>query len=399
MAGVDSDGEGTTIGGRGHGPTLASLGAASDYFPPPRRRRAASLHWAAMPPRPVTWIGFALLLAASVVLLLLLAYPLRQPLFLAAVLAAALARWNEWLVGRLRGRRTLAAGLVTAGVVLLLLLPVSGIIAFAIQEAVLGARFVRETLQAGGLPHLFEVLPSSLRPWVERGVALFPEGLDQLSSQISGGSIASLVSGAVSTTSSVAVNGVLMLIAFYVLLVDGPRLVGWLAEIAPLRGGQTIELLREFARVSRSVLGSTVATAAVQAIAATVGYLIARVPHAFFFGLLTFFAAFIPAVGTAVVVLPLCLLVYLLGHPIAAIFLTVWGLGVVSMIDTFLKPLLIKDGARMPGAVIFFSLFGGILVFGPLGLLAGPLTVTFFLAMVRLGQRDFAAPVGGDGTA
>jgi predicted PurR-regulated permease PerM len=76
-------------------------------------------------------------------------------------------------------------------------------------------------------------------------------------------------------------------------------------------------------------------------------------------------------------------------------FVLGWAFLVVGMIDNLLKPMLIKGGVRLPGAVVFLSLFGGIVLFGPLGFIAGPLVVTFFLSMVHLGQRELApAPVG-----
>jgi predicted PurR-regulated permease PerM len=52
-------------------------------------------------------------------------------------------------------------------------------------------------------------------------------------------------------------------------------------------------------------------------------------------------------------------------------------------------------GVNLPGAVIFLSLLGGLLVFGPLGFIAGPLSVSFFVAMTRLGARDLdSVPAG-----
>jgi predicted PurR-regulated permease PerM len=82
----------------------------------------------------------------------------------------------------------------------------------------------------------------------------------------------------------------------------------------------------------------------------------------------------------------------LLGKTGAGIFLAIWAALVVGLVDNLLKPLLMKGGMRLHGAIVFFALVGGVIWFGPVGLIAGPLAVTFFLAMVRLGQRDFSAP-------
>ena len=82
-------------------------------------------------------------------------------------------------------------------------------------------------------------------------------------------------------------------------------------------------------RVSFAVIVSTVITSAVQALAALIGYLIASVPNPVFFAAATFFLAFVPAIGAAVVCLVAALLLLVTGHPYMAGFLAVWGLVVV----------------------------------------------------------------------
>jgi predicted PurR-regulated permease PerM len=141
--------------------------------------------------------------------------------------------------------------------------------------------------------------------------------------------------------------------------------------------------------VSYAVIMSTLITAAVQAAAALLGYFIARVPRPFFFAIATFFVAFIPAVGAASVCIAAALLLYLTGHPYGAIFLAIWGVLVVGLVDNVIKPLLIKGGMQMHEAVVFFALIGGLAVFGTIGLLLGPLVVALFLALLRIYNRDF----------
>jgi predicted PurR-regulated permease PerM len=172
---------------------------------------------------------------------------------------------------------------------------------------------------------------------------------------------------------------------------QGDQLVAWLDDLSPLGRGQTGELFAEFKRISYAVILSTIITSAVQAVAALIGYLIARVPNPLFFTALTFLAAFIPAVGAGVVCLAVSLLVFLTGHPYAALFLAAWGLIVVSLVDNLIKPLLIKAGMQMNGAVVFFSLIGGLAAFGGVGLLLGPLIVTFLLSLLRIYSRDLKA--------
>ena len=141
--------------------------------------------------------------------------------------------------------------------------------------------------------------------------------------------------------------------------------------------------------MSFTVIVSTVATAGVQALAALIGYLIARVPHPLFFAGVTFFVAFIPAIGAAVVCLAAAGLLVLMGHPYMALFLAIWAMAVVGLVDNIVKPYLIKAGMQMRGGVVFFALLGGIGAFGPLGLLIGPLVVALLLALIRIYDRDF----------
>jgi predicted PurR-regulated permease PerM len=199
------------------------------------------------------------------------------------------------------------------------------------------------------------------------------------------------VAAALVATGSLVFDLTMMLIALFFLLVNGREFVAWLDSVSPLRGGQTQELLDEFKKVSYAVIVASLATAAVQAIVASVGYVIARVPHPVFFGTVTFFIALIPAIGAAGVCLFASLILLGTGHPYAALFLALWGVLVVGLIDNVVKPFLIKGELDMGGAVVFFALIGGIGAFGMVGLVIGPLAVAIFLTLLRMYRRDFAA--------
>jgi predicted PurR-regulated permease PerM len=109
-----------------------------------------------------------------------------------------------------------------------------------------------------------------------------------------------------------------------------------------------------------------------------------------FFALVTFFFAFIPAIGAAVVSLFAAALLLVTGHPYMAIFLSAWGLVVVGLVDNLVKPLLIRRGLEIHGGIVFFSLIGGLATFGAIGLVVGPLAVALFLAVLRLYHRDYS---------
>ena len=336
---------------------------------------------------------FLLLIAVAALLLALVIFPVISELFLAAVLAGVLWPLQQWLTGRMRGRRGVAAGLLTVAVLLLLIGPVATIGAFVIRDGSDGVRFVSEALRSEEVARMVDILPDATRDAVNEAIVQVPRDLGDLMGQVAPegreAETAAAVGKAVKATGSFAFHAVLMIIALFFLLVRGRELVDWLDTVSPLGPGHTHELLETFKKVSYAVIVSAVVTSAVQAAAALVGFLIAQVPSPVFFALVAFFAAFVPAIGAAVVCLLAAGLLLVTGHPYMAIFLAAWGLVVVGLVDNLIKPLLIRRGLEIHGAIVFFALIGGLAAFGAIGILVGPLVVALFLALLRIYQRDY----------
>ncbi len=329
------------------------------------------------------------LLAISIFLLGMVLYPLAEALFMAAVLAGALWPINVRLSRKVRNRRQLSAGLIIFGVLVLLVTPVVGLSAFVIGEATAGFKFVTKTVRSEGVTGLLDRAPGPIKAIGTEILKRVPveEATTQVTEQ--GGQAFTFVASTLSATGSLVFQLAMFLIALFFLLAEGEKAIAWLDAASPLREGQTRELLREFKKVSYAVLMSTGITAAVQTVAALIGYLIARVPHPIFFAVVTFFVAFVPAVGAGSVCVAAALLLLVTGHTYSAIFLGIWGVLVVGLVDNAVKPLLIKGDIEMDGAVVFFSLIGGLAAFGAVGLLIGPLVVAGFLALMRMYRRDF----------
>ena len=325
------------------------------------------------------------LVTAATLLIALVIWPLWRPLLIAAVLAGVLSPLYEKVVVRLGGRRSLVAGLFTAATVVLLLIPLGLLATIAIREAIEAVSVVRNTIASEGVGGLIEKAPDSIEGWLHRFEKQLPTEIDRARTQFAAGGRWALgaVSGALAVAARFGFQLAMMLIAYFFLLRDGRDLIGWLAEATPLPADSVRQLLREFRTTARSVLGANFITGAVQAVIATVGFFIGGAPSPIFFGLVTLFASLIPSVGTALVTLPVAGLVLLLGHPWKALFLALWALVVVGLIDNILRPVLIRGGVQLHGALVFFSLLGALSAFGAVGLFLGPLVLVFFLATVR----------------
>lgn len=328
---------------------------------------------------------FVFLLIVTTLCVVLLIAPIAKPLLLAAVLANVLWRVHRKLAASLRNRPGLAAGLLVFGVVVLLAGPVAALLAFVVNEAEAGVKFITGIAESARASELIEKLPDPFRQGAEDALHRVP--------QATATAVAAAWS-ALTATGQLVFNAVLMLIALFFLLIQGDALVLWLDRTLPLRRGQTRELLAEFRNVSYAIVASTVITAAVQAGIALIGYFIARVPHPIFFFALTFFFAVIPGIGASGTCVIAALILLAMGHPYKAIFLAIWGLFVVGLVDNVIRPLLVRGGMQMPGAVVFFALLGGLAAFGGIGLVFGPLLVSLFVTLLRMFKRDFGTDSG-----
>lgn len=337
-------------------------------------------------------IGLAVL---AVGLVVYVALPFAEALLMAAVLASAFSPWYEGLARRLKNQRAMAAVLVVTAVVFALVLPLAGVALAVAQQADDAFRPIRTTFQAEGLNGVLDDLPAPLPKLARQAIDYLPRGEQQVEELLR--SLTGKVLGSAGylflATGSIVFQLSMMLVAFFFLLADGPSLVAWIKKVSPLTGDQMGDLLRDFRDVSVAVLVGSVGTALAQTLVALLGYWMAGAPHALLLAAATFVGAFIPVVGAGTVSVLAAALLFFSGKSGAALFLAIWGLGVVSMIDNLVKPYLVRGRMEVNTGVILFALLGGVATFGPIGLVAGPLAVSFLLAVIRMCQKELQSVV------
>jgi predicted PurR-regulated permease PerM len=341
---------------------------------------------------------FWILFAVAVALTIYVVWPFRSPLFLAAVLAAAFQPLLARTERLLKGRRRLSGALLTLLVFGTIIAPIASIVAFIAQQITQGLTWVRDSLGVHSVGEIsFSRVPpraqqvidgilSTLHLSREQVHAFAAKALDQ--AQAAGPAVLGASAGAVIST-------LIMLAAFYFLLVDGRQLIRLLGRVSPLQAAQTDELLREFANVSSATLVGAALTALVQAVLATIGFMLARVPNPIFLGIATLVASFVPVIGTAIIWVPAAILLALTGHMTAAIFIAIWCGVLLTLADNVVKPLAMRGKVEMHTGLVFLALLGGITMFGLLGIIAGPLVIAFLLALLRMYERDFLEQPSG----
>jgi predicted PurR-regulated permease PerM len=341
-------------------------------------------------------LGYGALLVAALLLTALVLVDIWKPLLLATVLAAGLGRYHERLATAMHQRRSLSALVLTVAVLLFVLVPLVLLVLYLITEAIDLVHQLREIVRRSGPAGLVTALPDRIESLVRSVLRYLQTDMNEIGERVRGGGLRAVLSvrGLLQALGDLVFQLGLMMIALFFFLREGPRIAGWLRWAYPLRPGELDTLMRDFRLVARNVIGATVLTAAIQATLATIGYTIAGVPAPILFGALTLFAAFIPAVGTPVVGVPLAVFQFFFGRPWQGIFLAAWALGLVGTVDNVLRPILMKGGGgmRLHGTVLFFALVGGLTFFGPIGLVMGPLGVVLLDSVIQLRRPPQAPP-------
>jgi predicted PurR-regulated permease PerM len=328
---------------------------------------------------------FATVLLAAVVL------PMWQPLLVAAVLAGALRPVQDRLTSALGSRRTLSAALVMLGAVLVVVIPLFVLSVVVIKQAVGLAAFIRQAVGQRGWARLLAPLPDALERRANEALASWSAQHPGYGGLINGSRAEWAIGkagGLVGSVGHAAYQLVLLVVALFFLLRDGRALVDWGEQSSPMPPGQFRALLLELKRVSGSVVGAQLVSGLVQSVVATVGYVISGVPSPILFGALTLPASFIPTPGTAIVGLPLAGLLWMMGRGGWAIFLAAWTTLVTGLVDNVVRPHFVRGGTDLNGALIFFAFLGGLLTFGPMGLIVGPLALVLFVSVVKIRRRE-----------
>jgi predicted PurR-regulated permease PerM len=311
---------------------------------------------------------------------------LASPVSIGILLGALLAFTLEPVYHRLvrRTRRPLAASLLTVMTTAAVIVGLLGeFVSVFITRAITLTNTVREELRPdGALTAQFNAVSG----WLGRfGIsaasitARLAAAAEGIASRL-GGMAGSLATG----TFGVLLGLFFALLTMHVVLRHWPRMVSAVAAVAPLRPEHTVALLGEFRRVGRLTLSGTVVTGVAQGVLAGLGFWITGVPEATFFGIATALASLVPAVGTLLVWVPAGLYLFATGHPGRGITELLWGaLVVVGFSDYVVRPRLV-GGETIPALLVFIALFGGLEVFGLVGLVVGPVIISLSVAVLRL---------------
>lgn len=188
----------------------------------------------------------------------------------------------------------------------------------------------------------------------------------------------------VGKTGNFAISLVFIIFALYFCFLDGNYLAKLLKKAIPINSIHMDVLTKKFSVITKNLFSGYILVALYQGLAAFIIFLCFGVDGSLFLAVLLMFATFIPIFGAAIVWLPVGIVICATDSLVKGIFFLLISGFCISFLDNFLRPFFLKDRINLHPLVIFFSILGGLKVFGLNGLILGPLIIILFFTVLNL---------------
>ena len=311
------------------------------------------------------------------------------PVLLAAVFAGLFYPVYERLLKMTCGRKALSALVSCLVLSLGLILPASGIANLVAKEAVKFYETVETRLQS--------VVAEDLKSRIEGNIAVQKLHLDKLPLQSwideFGKKGAGILAVALNTASRETVELIsTILITFFTMFYffrDGPILLQRLKALSPLAEPYEEELIRRFVTTSRATVKGILLVSLIKGALGGLTFWAFGIEAPVLWGVVMTFLSILPIIGPWVVMVPAALIMILTGNIGAGVLLLIAALAIGS-IDNLLEPFLIGRDSGMHDLLVFFSMLGGIAVFGVTGFIVGPVIAALFRTLLDIYSIEFS---------
>lgn len=339
------------------------------------------------------------LLAALALLCLLILKP-----FLSSILWAFILAYVTWPLYRrlrysLRGRRNIAAALMTLLMATVAIVPLLAILLLLQRELTDAYRAFADFLSRGPhtLPAVIRDIPG-LGPWLQSALDRYIRDPAALAREFTGdlqhwgGQLAAFLGGVGRNLGKVAIT----LATLFFFYRDGNSLLQQMRRvILRLFEDRLDRSIAIAGTMTRAVVRGFLVTALGQGLIAGIGYWICGIGAPVLLGTLTGILSTAPVIGTASVWIPLAAWLALAGHYWKSLLLVAWCSLLVNPVDNLLRPLLISNVTRVPFLMVMFGAIGGLAAFGFVGLFIGPVILGVATAI----WNDWAADAATDPAA
>ena len=304
-------------------------------------------------------------------------------ILLAAIFAGLSYPMYEWLLRKFGGRSILAAIATLLALVTLVMVPLLAVLGAGANEALRVSEDVRPQLERlverpGEFNRRLRLLPGYhyIEPYRAQIFAKAGELLGTAS-----GFIFAALSATTRATAVFVFHFVILLYTMFFFLTDGPRLLNTMLAYLPFADADKQRMLATFVSVTRATLKGTILIGIAQGVLGGLAFWAVGIEGAIFWGTVMTVLSIIPGIGGALVWVPAAIVLMATGEIWRGIALAAFCGLIVGSVDNLLRPLLVGRDTQMHELLIFFSTLGGLLMFGVMGFIVGPILAAIFVTV------------------
>jgi predicted PurR-regulated permease PerM len=317
----------------------------------------------------------AWLVAILGVIIVISLYPYASGLLGAPVLYVAVARLHERLLRRIK-IRSLAALIVIVLVIVGLVLPMVWLVTLLVGQAHTAASSILSspllqrigTLQIGGF---------SIGPQIKQAGS---EAVSFLA-----GSAFALIG----TAARLTINLLLTLFGLYYLLMDPGAAWRFLRPFIPFSDASVAVLGHRFTAVTNATIIGTGVSALIQGTLMWLAFMVFGLPNGVFWGAVVVMFSLLPVVGSGLVWVPAALVLFSSGRVGAAVGMVIWGIVMGVVVDYLIRPYVSNRYAQIHPLITLAGAIAGVTYLGIIGLLIGPLALSYFFELLRMYEKEF----------
>lgn len=302
------------------------------------------------------------------------------------------------LSAALGGRRHAASGLTLLIVVIVVILPLIGILGVVLNQA------MRVTGSIAPVVERFLSEPTFLDQQLERipGIEFIEPYRNDIVTRAGDvvNALGGFLIGSLSNTTRGTVNFIfqffILLYTMFFLLVDGPAMLRRMLSYLPVTQDDGQRMKDRFVSVTRATIKGTIVIGIIQGTLSGIAFWVVGIPDVVFWTVVMIVLSILPLIGGALVWVPAAIILAATGHVMQAVLLVLFCSVIVGSVDNVLRPRLVGRDTKMHDLMILFSTLGGLIVFGPVGFILGPVLAGLFVTsweIFGLAYRDVIHPV------
>jgi predicted PurR-regulated permease PerM len=333
----------------------------------------------------ISGYGFFIVLLVLLVATIIVLRPLIAYLILSFVLTYLFYPLYSWVLKKTK-KKNLSAGIMTAFIILVLVIPIIFIVISLVTQAASGISSLQgqNVYDVFKIPELSAQLSTALHTTIdlELYINTAVSNLARFLIEVKGPAL-------LSNIADVAVGIFVMFFLMFYLFKGGRGFTEEIKELIPLKKVHKAKLFADVENMLHAIIFGQIITAVCQGIFLGIGLYATGVPNALLWTFVAIILCFIPYVATAVVFVPAAGYLYLTDHRWAALALLVYGIVIVANVDNIIKPRIIGKQAHVHPVIVLLGVIGGIKAFGLIGIIVGPIIISLLVVTLRFYASDF----------